>query len=214
MAQFLTRGVLHAIMRVRTVRGEMPLIKGPFIIACTHPSHFDPFVLSVVVRRPIDWMARIEFFRTKVSATTLRLFNAFAVNRHGYALSALRTAIRRLGEGRLVGICPEGGVARGMESAMRGGAIKRGVCLVARRAGVPVVPCIMLGTHTLINWESWLPLGRGRLYVAFGQPIWPRNHAPSRRAAREVMARELEEAYQALFAELRGKYQLADSSLP
>ena len=50
------------VARVRVLRRENANHKGAFLLASNHISHFDPFILSSVVRRKIDWMAMAEFF--------------------------------------------------------------------------------------------------------------------------------------------------------
>ena len=44
---------------------------------------------------------------------------------------------------------PEGGVVKGPATVCRGGPIKKGACVIAQRAGVPIIPCVVLGTHRL-----------------------------------------------------------------
>jgi 1-acyl-sn-glycerol-3-phosphate acyltransferase len=114
-----------------------------------------------------------------------------------------------------VGICPEGGVKVGRESICRGGPIKRGVCLVAARANVPIIPCVMLGTHDLNRVGPWLPFRpRVPIWAAFGEPIWPEPNAPDRKAARERLAHKLEEQYVRLYRELLEQYGIEDAQVP
>ncbi|HTL27843.1 MAG TPA: lysophospholipid acyltransferase family protein, partial [Tepidisphaeraceae bacterium] len=153
---------------------------------------------------------------------TYRLFSwmmvavdSIPVRRFGVSANAIRTAIERLKVGRCVGICPEGGVAQGNDSVMRGGPMKKGVCLIAARANVPVLPCIMLGTDKLNRVLPWIPFRRANLWVAFGSRlVHPPADEPDRRKARELMAQELSREFQALYAELREKYGIADSDVP
>ena len=92
---------------------------------------------------------------------------------------------------------------------MHGAPIKRGVCLISYRTGVPVLPCVILGSDKLNCVGPWLPFRRARLWVAFGErAIEPRRDLP-RRAAREAMARELEQEYVKLFGELVGTFGMA-----
>jgi 1-acyl-sn-glycerol-3-phosphate acyltransferase len=136
------------------------------------------------------------------------------VNRFGVPARAIRTAIDRSRAGRVVGIFPEGGVAKGQESACRGGAIKRGVCLVSMRAGVPIVPCVVIGTHTLEDIESWLPFRRARLWIAFGEAIEPVRDAPTHKAGRAIMAEQLSDAFRSLYLELCQRYNIPDDHTP
>ena len=113
---------------------------GGYILAVSHISHLEPFIATSLVKRKIDWMARVEFYRWRIFRPFLRAFDTFPVNRFGVPVSSIRTAINRAKSGRVVGIFPEGGVVQGKDSACRGGPIKRGACLVAMRANVPIVP--------------------------------------------------------------------------
>ena len=196
-------------LRVHTVnRDVLRATPGGYQLACTHLSHLEPFLLGMIARRPIDWMTRIEFYGHPVSTWFLMRFAAIPVRRQGVSANAIRTAIGRVTDGRVVGICPEGGVATGPDSACRGGRLKRGVGLIAVRSGRPVVPCVILGSHALLRVAPWLPFRRGRLWVAFGEPIHPPADAPSRRAAREAVAVELERSFQALFRDLVDRHDL------
>jgi 1-acyl-sn-glycerol-3-phosphate acyltransferase len=210
VGNFFSKWVYALSIRGDVVRPQLPERPGGYVLACTHISHLEPFIVSAIVRRKIDWMARIEFYRWRLFSWFLYRFDAFPVNRFGVPVSAIRTAIARARAGRVVGIFPEGGVAMGADSACRGGAIKRGACLVSMRADVPIVPCVLLGTHTL-NWiEPWLPFRRARLWIAFGEPIEPVRDAPTHKAGRAVMAEQLSAAFRSLYAELCERYDIPE----
>lgn len=199
----------------RCIRREAPEREGPYILACTHLSHIEPFLMSIIVRRQIDWMARIEFYTYRIFRWMMLAVDSIPVRRYGVAANAIRTAIERLQQGRCVGICPEGGVAQGKDSIMRGAPMKKGVCLIAARANVPVLPCIMLGTDKLNRVRPWIPFRKANLWVAFGSRlVYPPANEPDRRKARELMAQELSREYQSLFAELCEKYGIADRDVP
>src|SRR5438067_944031 len=133
------RIVFFCTMRVYAINRQAVDRDGPFILALTHLSHLEPFCASVLLKRQIDWMTRKEFFVFRPFAWFLHAVDAFIVNRQGVPVSAIRTAIERLRNGRIVGICPEGGVAIGDQSVLRGAAIKRGCCSAAIRAAVPII---------------------------------------------------------------------------
>ncbi len=202
VAQALGRFVKFNCLRVVVLHGERAPSTGGYVLACTHLSHLEPCILSFMMHRPIDWMARIEFYRYHLCVSLLDALDAFPVDRQGISVSAVRTAIRRVREGRIVGIFPEGGVVHGAESAVRGGGIKRGACVVAYRSAAPVVPVVVVGTDKLNRVGPWLPFRRGRVWMIFGEPIHPRLAEPRRRVARELMARDLQAAFQSLFGEL------------
>jgi 1-acyl-sn-glycerol-3-phosphate acyltransferase len=163
--------------------------------------------------RRVGWMARIEFYRHRWIGDMLGAVHAFPVNRQGVPVKAIKTAVKRLRKGEIVGVFPEGEIKTGHESVLRGARIKRGVCLLAARANCPVLPCVILGTEKLNTIEPWLPARRGRIWMACGEFIEP-VHGPDRRAARAEMAAKIERAMVELYARLRREYGLEDSILP
>ncbi len=211
IGRVLIRAVLSMTIRIRTAsRGA---VEGGCILACSHVSHLDPFCIGAILPERVAWMSRIEFFRRRWSAALLRLSLAFPVNRQGVAVSAIRTALERLGAGEVVGLFVEGEIKTGADSVLRGGKIKRGACLLAARSGRPVVPCIIVGTDKLNHPGPWMPYLRGRLWVMRGEPISP-IIGTDRRAARAEMAEKIERSFVALFAEMRERFGLDESIVP
>lgn len=203
-------------VRLKMLRANVPEGEGPYILACTHLGHLDPFILSTVIRRhPVHWLARAEFWERRWAAWTMKRLHAIKVRRFGVAASAIREAIRRLNNGCVVGICPEGGVVGGAESMLYGGPMKKGVCLLSYRTGVPVLPCVVLGTDRLNRVRPWLPFKRAHLWIAFGpRLIHPQPGYTCRRAAREAMAGELAREYLTMFEELKTAFAMTESQLP
>jgi 1-acyl-sn-glycerol-3-phosphate acyltransferase len=187
---------------------------GGYQIACTHISHLEPFLVGIYSRRPLDWITRIEFYSNRFSTWFLQRFGAIPVRRQGCSASAIRTAIKRINAGRVVAIAPEGGVAIGKDSVCRGGPIKHGVCLIACKTGKPVIPCVILGSHKLQSVKPFLPFRRGRLYLAFGKPLYPPTDADSPKAARAIMATQLQQQFMDLYQQLLQKFQIDDRQIP
>jgi len=190
--------------------------EGGFILACTHLSHLEPFVVSSVVERHVRWMARIEFYQSRWQAAALNSGGAFPVDRFGSPISSIRTAIRLAKSGEVVGIFPEGGVTQGRNSMLRGGPFKQGVCTIAVETRLPVLPVIVLGTDRLNRVSPWLPFRRGRLWTAFGNDVLPPERSESRREDRLNMALRLGEefvrTYHSLLNQSKGK--ITDQQVP
>ena len=213
IARFFLRCVFFHTLRVRTLGLDAARRQGGWLLACSHVSHLDPFCIGSQLRRKIDWMARIEFYRRTWACALLGAVDAFPVNRRGVPVSAIKTALQRLDAGEVVGVFPEGEIKTAHESALRGAEIKRGVCLLAARANCPVLPCVILGTDKLNQVGPWLPMRRGRIWIACGDFIEP---VPglNKHAARAEMASRIERALVELYARLRREYGLEDSILP
>jgi 1-acyl-sn-glycerol-3-phosphate acyltransferase len=188
--------------------------EGGFILACTHLSHLEPFIVSGVTERHIRWMARIEFYRSRWQAAVLNGGGAFPVDRYGASLPAVRTAVRLIESGECVGIFPEGGVAQGSNAVFRGAECKQGACTISVQTRKPIVPVVVLGTHTLNRVAPWLPFRRGRTWIAFGNDVVPPPRSASRRADRAEMAQSLRAEFARTYHHLLQQGGLSDDQIP
>ncbi len=154
--------------RVRGVR-HVP-VEGGALIASNHASYFDPIWIGAgVVHRAVAFMSTTSVGRVPVLGWLIRGFNGLTIlRRTGFNKDAMVEFIRVLHEdGRLLLVFPEG--TRTEDGTL--GSAHRGISLLAREAGVPVVPAFIAGARA-----SW-PKGRlwpspwGRIEVAFGPPI-------------------------------------------
>ncbi|QOV91470.1 lysophospholipid acyltransferase family protein [Humisphaera borealis] len=198
-------------MNLRVLRAHLAERDGPYVLAVSHLSHIEPFIVATSMKRQIDFVARVEFYRYRVLAWTLKKLNAIKVIRQGVAANTVRTALDRLRIGRIVGIFPEGGVTRGEASVCLGGPIKLGAALIACRAGVPIIPCVIVGTHELNRVGPWLPFKRAHAWMAFGEPIAPISPGStrtSRKAAYAEMGRQVQQGMMSLYRELCDTYDL------
>src|SRR5438067_9924018 len=199
--------------QIHVITRERANCAGGFLLAAHHISHFDPPIISSVVRRKIDWMAMAEFFPVPGLGHFLRAVDAFPAARDRADRKTIRTAIKRLKNGRIVGVFPEGGIRDGARSLLEGASLRAGASTLAHMAGVPIVPCVILGSDRLYAKRSWLPLRRTPVWIGFGEAI---SHFPEseKSKARERIETELAAAFQKIYAELREKFQLTSDDLP
>jgi 1-acyl-sn-glycerol-3-phosphate acyltransferase len=211
--RLFTELLLGCVTRIRVLGSENPNVAGGFLLAANHISHFDPFLISLAVRRKIDWMAMTEFFRLPVVGFFLRAVDAFPAERDRADLKTIRTAIERLNSGRVVGLFPEGGIRDGTRSLLEGAPLRPGAATLSHIAGVPIVPCVIVGSDRLYSMKHWLPLRRTPIWIAFGNPI---SHSPElqKSEARERIESELAAEFKNLYAQLRQKFQLIADDLP
>ena len=241
VAALLLKVLFGCVARVRVVGRENANPTGGFLLAANHISHFDPFIISSVIGRKIDWMTMAEFFRSSPLGFLLRAVDAFPAERDRADLKTIRTAIERLKSGRVVGLFPEGGIRDGTRSLLEGAPLRPGASTLAQIAGVPVLPCVILGSDRLYSKRQWLPFRRTPIWIAFGNPISPcpeppKAHAPcshapvgrllssdpladgaQRRgysAERARVESDLAVAFKNLYAELREKFRLTTDDLP
>ncbi len=189
-------------------------LPGGYVVACTHLSHLEPFLLGLYYRRIINWITRIEFYKFGWMVWFLRRYGAIPVRRQGVSASGIRTAIARVNAGTVIAIAPEGGVATGPRSVCRGGPIKRGAALIACRTGKPVIPVVMLGTHVLQQVGPWLPFRRAKLWIAVGEPVYPPMGITPHKAVYAVMTDELSASFRKAYRELIDTFELDETQFP
>jgi 1-acyl-sn-glycerol-3-phosphate acyltransferase len=212
-ARLLVRLLFGWVTRVQVIRPENANRTGGFLLAANHISHFDPFIISLVIRRKIDWLTMAEFFQSPAVGFLLRVVDAFPVDRDRADRKTIRTAIERLKEGRVVGLFPEGGIRDGARSLLEGAPLRPGASTLAHIAGVPILPCVILGSDRLYSTKRWLPIRRTPIWIAFGNPI---SHFPElqKSEARERIQSELASVFKNLYAELQQTFHLTMDDLP
>ena len=215
---FATRSVLNGmfplIARRRLVgMDRLAGLRGPFLLASNHISHFDPPVITSLVPFKIDWMAVVELFQHPVAAAYFRSVDAFPTDRSKADLGAVRVALGRLKQGHVVGIYPEGGIRDGARSILGGAPLKPGAATLAQMAGVPIVPCVVIGSDRLYNARNWRRFRATPLWVAVGTPLEINPALPKAGARKDLEAR-LGSAILALAAELREGHGVSEEDMP
>ncbi|WP_067478334.1 lysophospholipid acyltransferase family protein [Actinomadura hibisca] len=148
--------------------------KGPALLVSNHLSFADHFFGPLPLMRPIFFIGKGEYFTGKglkglVSKAFFTGVGVVPVDRTGgsAAEAALQTGLRILGEGKLLGIYPEGTRAPD-ERLYRG---KTGVARLALKSRVPVVPMAMINTFELMPPGKPYPKLGIRPGVRFGAPL-------------------------------------------
>ncbi|MBK9740670.1 MAG: 1-acyl-sn-glycerol-3-phosphate acyltransferase [Actinobacteria bacterium] len=147
--------------------------QGGALLASNHLSFSDSFFLPLVVPRPITFLAKSDYFTGPgVKGFFTKLFFAgvgqVPVDRSGGRASeaAMRTGLRILGEGSLLGIYPEG--TRSPNGTLYRG--KTGVARMAMEAHVPIIPVAMINTYEIQPPGQVRPSLR-RVGVRIGRPL-------------------------------------------
>ena len=149
-------------------RGPDPLpATGPAILISNHTSTVDPLFLQCASRRVISFLMAREYYDIKLLRLILDLNKPILVNRTGRDTAAMKATLRALGEGRVVGIFPEGGIHLDADTL---GKAKPGTAMLALLTRVPVIPAfIERRPHTN---KLWIGITRpANAEVFFGPPI-------------------------------------------
>ena len=140
---------------------------GPCILVPNHQSVLDPMLLQGGLPRAVDSMTKSTQFTRGFFRWFLPRLHAFPVRRYRVDPQSVRILLRRLGEGRVVCIYPEG--ERSWDGRLQ--PFRRGTLRVILRAGVPVIPVGIDGTYRV--WPRWSsrPFRGLTAHVRLGEPI-------------------------------------------
>ncbi|MEU9980721.1 lysophospholipid acyltransferase family protein [Streptomyces sp. NPDC050856] len=165
--------VLRLLFRPRTEGLEHVPGTGAAIVAGNHLSFSDHFLMPAVLKRRITFLAKQEYFtgpgiKGRLTAAFFRSAGQIPVDRSGKEAgqAAIREGLCVLARDELLGIYPEG--TRSHDGRLYKG--KVGVAVMALRAGVPVVPCAMVGTFEIQPPGKVVPRIR-RVTIRFGEPL-------------------------------------------
>jgi 1-acyl-sn-glycerol-3-phosphate acyltransferase len=173
LVRAILQPIFHVYFRLSRIGREHIPAEGPVILASNHRSFLDPFVIAVMARRPIYFVAKKELFINRPVAWLLASLGAFPIDRTGSDRDAMATARTILERGDGVLIFPEG-------TRIRPGALgspKRGVGRLALETGAPVVPIAVHGTEAVRNRWRFRP---HKVRIRAGAPLtFPRVESPS-----------------------------------
>jgi 1-acyl-sn-glycerol-3-phosphate acyltransferase len=147
---------------------------GAAILASNHLSFSDHFFAPLPLPRKVVFLAKSEYFTTRgLKGLAKKAFfsgmGQIPVDRSGGEASerALRTGLRVLASGQLLGIYPEG--TRTPDGRLFRG--KTGVARLALEARVPVIPTAMIGGFEFQPPGKLAPRLTIRPGVRFGKPL-------------------------------------------
>ena len=155
---FLFRGRVFGTQRVPRTGGVL--------LVSNHQSFLDPILATLALPRECHYMARDTLFRNPLLRRLIQSLNAFPIRRATADLTAIKETLRRLKAGALVVTFPEG--TRTLDGSI--GPMHPGVVLLARKAGVPLVPAVILGAFQAWPRHARLPHPHP-IVVAYGEPI-------------------------------------------
>lgn len=147
--------------------------EGPAILASNHNAVWDSVFLPAMIDRQVVFMGKADYFsgagpKGWVTKNFMKAVGTIPVDRAGgkAAEAALQAGLRRLAEGELFGIYPEG--TRSPDGRLYRG--KTGVARLALESGALVVPVAMIGMHAAQPVGKRVP-HRTEIGILIGEPL-------------------------------------------
>lgn len=146
--------------------------QGGILLCSNHIHALDPPVVGMTSPRTVHFMAKEELFKVPVLGRILPQVNAFPVKRGMSDREALRSALRILKNGDVVGLFPEG--TRSDDGVLKKGL--SGAGFFALRGNADVMPCAIIGPYKAFR----------KVKVVYGEPILMEPYRERKASADEV----------------------------
>lgn len=180
----IAKPVIKLLMPFRAV-GVEKIPEGGVLLCSNHASAWDVVLIGLSLPRScsLAFMGKEELFRNKLLRWVFTKLGGFPINRSGNDLTAMKTALKTLGDGKWLLVFPEGTrVEKQGDTDAKGG-----IAMMATRTGVPIVPIYCGGRKKLFH----------RYSVVFGDPYMPT--IAGRRATQEETHQIAEEVLRRIY---------------
>jgi 1-acyl-sn-glycerol-3-phosphate acyltransferase len=141
---------------------------GPAVVfMANHQSNCDPPALLAVLP-PVLVMVKKEFFRVPIIGTGMRARGFIRVDRRNreQALEAVEKGVQALKAGNSFLVYPEG--TRSPDGRLQ--RFKKGVFVMALKAGAPIVPISVSGSNKIMPKGKFV-IRPGRVRITFHEPL-------------------------------------------
>ena len=164
---------------------------GPLVVVCNHTSGIDPILIQAICRFEVRWIMAKDM-RLKWLEEFWQWGGIIFVDRNNPSTAPVRMALAHLRGGGVLGLFPEGHIARPRRSLQP---FHSGVGAFVRQTGARVLPIVIDGTPGSARsaWSSLLVPSRSRVRI----------HPPIRYEKRQSPA-EIAEDLHTRFAEWTG----------
>jgi len=168
IARFLNRLLLIAILDLEFINLENAPREGALIVASNHLGVLDALVVYYVVDRR-DYIVLVAEYHQQYALRRLlvKIAGAIFVDRYHADFAVLREVLKRLKEGGVLIISPEGTRSK-MGGLLPG---QPGTAYLAAKTGVSVLPVSIVGSEDRLILANLKRLKRTPVKVKVGEPI-------------------------------------------
>lgn len=206
IVRILIKIILRLIANVSVSGYENLPASGGFIIASNHLGRLDSSLLFYFIDRKDLIMPVAEKYKDHwIFGPLVRSVGGFFINRFDADLQAIREVLKRLKNGGVFVIAPEGTRSK-TEALLQA---RPGVSYFASKTGLPILPVAITGTEDRLVVENLKKFKRSSIHIQVGQtftlsPIKSSDDAGLLKATDEIMCRigaMLPEKYRGFYAD-------------
>ena len=166
--RFLLHLILGLIARVKISGAENLPAQAGFVVAGNHIGRLDAVMPYLLLDRPdIIIMVAEKYQQIAFTRWLTHLVNGMFIDRFNADVGALRQTLRRLQQGGILTMTPEGTRSKsGNLIEARPGGI-----FLAWKAGVPILPAAITGTEDAVVRDRLKHMRRLEITITVGQPF-------------------------------------------
>jgi len=196
-------GLADLAFRVHDEALRQVPMQGPLILVCNHVNIWEiPIYYTHLMPRRIIGMALATRWENPIIRYIVETVDAIPLKRGEADIDALRKALHRLQEGRIIAIDPEG--TRSGTGVLGEG--YPGAVLLGAKSGAPLLPVVHYGAENYR--ENMRRLRRTDMTLVIGKPFHVRTDLPIGHENRQQAADEIMAQMAALLPEqYQGRYQ-------
>lgn len=140
----------------RVIGSENVPKEGGYIVCANHTSAIDPIFVGISLRKRMYFMAKAELFKNIFSRALMNSLGTYPVKRGEADIRSIKTSLKLLGSGKILGLFPEG--TRNKTSEI---VAEPGIAMLAIKSKVPVLPIAIISSYKFFK----------RTKVIIGKPI-------------------------------------------
>ena len=165
---FLLSLIVNLTCKVESIGMEHIPQKGGCIVAANHLGLLDALlVYTQIVRQDVVLTPAEKYQRFALFRWAAKSLDAIWLDRFNSDIKTLRSVIKRIQQGCLFVIAPEGTRSQ-TESLIMG---HPGAAFIASKTGVPVIPVALTGTEDRMIKDKLCRLTRSKVLITIGNPF-------------------------------------------
>lgn len=168
IARFLNRVLLNTILDFEFINLDNAPLSGAVIVAGNHIGVLDALIVYYIVDRR-DFIVMVAEYHSQYAFRRwlVKITGAIFVDRYQADFTVLREVLRRLNDGGVLIISPEG--TRSKTGQLLPG--QPGTAYLAAKSGVPVLPVSIVGTQDSLILANLKRLRRTPVRITVGEPL-------------------------------------------